>query len=268
MPRNITCTVVDGVATVALDRPDKLNGLTLGMLDELVAVARRLGRDRTVRAVVLTGEGPSFCAGLDFGSALKTPGGIVKAFLPLPWRGTNTFQEACWAFRRLDVPVIAVVRGHCFGGGVQLALAADYRFTTPDAKWSVLEAKWGLIPDMSGVQSLSEQVGMDVAKRLAMTGEVITGERAVELGLASEVAADPRAAADDLIATILTRSPDAVSAAKRIFTRTWSSGPRRTFARERIEQAQLLVAANTKRAQKAAFTKAAPAFATRGRRFL
>lgn len=263
----VTCTVERGVAQVRLDRPDKLNGLTLEMLDELVRTARRLREDREVRAVLLSGNGPSFCAGLDFGTVLEKPASIVPAFVPRPWRGTNTFQEACWAWRRLPVPVVAAVHGHCFGGGVQIALGADFRFTTPDARWSVLEAKWGLIPDMSGIQSLSEVVGLDVAKRLTMTGEVITGEEAARLGLATEVAADPLEAGEALVAEILNRSPDSVAAAKRLFERTWHSGARRTFARERAEQLRLLLRTpNTKRAQRAAFAKEEPSFGPRRKR--
>jgi enoyl-CoA hydratase/carnithine racemase len=261
---NISCTVDRGVARVALNRPDKLNGLTLEMLDGLATTARRLRADRSVRAVILSGEGDSFCAGLDFATVLKEPKAIAAAFIPRPWLGTNTFQEACWAWRRLPVPVVAVVHGHCYGGGVQIALGADFRFTTPDAKWSVLESKWGLIPDMSGIQSLTEVVGMDVAKRLTMTGEVITGEQAATIGLATGASEDPAAAADELVAQILSRSPDSVAAAKRLFERTWSSGPRRTFSRERAEQLRLLVRTpNTRRAQKAAFAKETPDFGPR-----
>ncbi len=264
---NISCTVAGGIARVQLNRPEKLNGLTLEMLDGLVTTARRLRDDRALRAVVLSGAGDSFCAGLDFATVLKDRTAIATAFVPRPWRGTNTFQEACWAWRRLPVPVVAVVHGHCYGGGVQIALGADFRFTTPDAMWSVLESKWGLIPDMSGVQSLTEVVGMDVAKRLTMTGEVITGERAVAIGLATGVADDPQAAADELVAQILTRSPDSVAAAKRLFESTWSAGPRRTFARERTEQLRLLVRTpNTRRAQQAAFSRATPEFGPRRKR--
>ena len=129
--RNITCTVDDGVARVWLDRPDKLNGLTLDMLAELVATSRRLRNDRTLRAVILTGAGDSFSAGLDFATALRDPKGIVRSFVPSALRGTNVFQEAAWGWRRLPVPVIAVVQGHCYGGGLQIALAADFRFSTP-----------------------------------------------------------------------------------------------------------------------------------------
>jgi enoyl-CoA hydratase/carnithine racemase len=125
--------VADGIAHVRLTRAEKLNALTLQTLDELIATAAELRKDKTLRAVVLSGEGDSFCAGLDFASALKSPAGIVKAFVPLPWRGTNAVQEACWAWRRLPVPVIAAVDGHCYGGGLQLALAADFRIATPDS---------------------------------------------------------------------------------------------------------------------------------------
>ena len=111
--------------------------------------------------MIISGEGASFCAGLDFGSVMKKPAGIVGAFLPRPWRGTNVFQEACWAWRRLPVPVIAAVHGHCYGGGLQIALAADFRIATPDSEWSVLEGRWGIIPDMTGVRTLAELVGID-----------------------------------------------------------------------------------------------------------
>jgi hypothetical protein len=170
MPELVTCAVSDGIARVRLSRPEKLNALTLQTLDELVATARSLRRDRTLRAVVLSGAGESFCAGLDFGSVLREPAGIARSFLPRPWRGTNTFQEACWAWRRLPVPVIAAVHGHCYGGGLQIALAADFRFATPDSDWSVLEGRWGIIPDMTGIRTLSELVGIDTAKQLTMTG--------------------------------------------------------------------------------------------------
>jgi len=261
----VSCTITDGIAQVRLDRPDKLNALTLPLLDELVATARRLRGDRSLRAVVLAGEGDSFCAGLDFASTLKRPAEVAKAFVPRPWRGTNTFQEACWAWRRVPAPVIAAVQGHCLGGGVQIALAADFRFATPDSTWSVLEGKWGIIPDMSGVQALSELVGIDTAKRLTMTAEMISGDRAHDLGLVTELDADPVVAATAFAQRLAERSPDALAAAKRLFDDTWHRSPRRTFARERIEQAFLLFGANTKIAREAALKKVAPAYKPRQR---
>lgn len=260
---NITCTIDDGIAQVWLDRPDKLNGMTLPMLGELAATAKRLRQDKSLRAVVLAGAGESFSAGLDFASALRNPGRVARTFLPSPLRGTNTFQEAAWGWRRLPVPVIAAVKGHCYGGGVQLALGADFRISTPDAQWSVLEAKWGLIPDMSGIRSLAEVVGMDRAKLLTMTGDTFSGEQAKEYGLVTELSADPLAAADELAGQLKTRSPDAIAAAKRLFNDTWNSTPRRTFARERAEQLALLLNANTRIAREAAFRRETPVFTAR-----
>jgi enoyl-CoA hydratase/carnithine racemase len=262
---HVTCTVRDGVAQVRLDRPEKLNALTLQILDDLVSTAHSLRRDKSLRAVVLAGEGDAFCAGLDFGSVLRQPVKIAASFVPRPWRGTNTFQEACWAWRRLPVPVIAAVHGHCLGGGLQLALAADFRFATPDSRWSVLEGKWGIIPDMSGVRSMAELVGIDVAKKLTMTAEVISGKEARDLGLVTGLDADPLAAADALIRQLSDRSPDQLAAAKRLFNGTWTSSPRRTFARERVEQAWLLAAHNTRIAREAATKRIAPEFRPRAR---
>lgn len=229
----------DAVAHVRLDRPDKLNALTLDMLTDLAATARRLRRVPGLRAVVLSGEGRSFGAGLDLGAAARDPAGVARAFVPT-WRGTNRFQEACWAWRRLPVPVIAAVHGHVLGGALQLALAADLRITAPDARWCVMEVARGLVPDMSGVQVLSELTGMETARRLTLTAEEFSGTEAVRLGLASSASADPLTEARALAGTIAGHRPEAVRAAKRLLDRTWRRGPLRTFAAERAAQLRLL----------------------------
>lgn len=238
---------VDEVVQVRLSRPDKLNALTLEMLDDLVAVARAVRRDPTARAVVLSGQGEAFCAGLDLGRALKEPVGIARRFVPRPWWGTNVFQEACWAWRRLPVPVVAAVHGHCLGAGIQLALGADFRVSTPDARWSVREAHWGLVPDMSGIRSLSELVGLDVAQELTLGARVLGGEEAAALGLVTRVADDPVAGARELLAPILANDPKAVAAGKRLLTGARTSSARRTFARERRAQLTLLARMDRKR---------------------
>ena len=145
-------------------------------------------------------------------------------------------------------------------------MAADFRFATPDSQWSVLEGRWGIIPDMSGVASLSELVGIDTAKRLTMTADVVSGTQAHELGLVTEVATDQLAAARAFAEQLMLRSPDALAAAKRLFGGTWHAGARRTFARERVEQLFLLAAANTKAARTAAFARVAPSYGPRGGR--
>src|SRR5947208_10929090 len=139
-----------------MTRAEKFNGLDLDMLDALVAAAATIKGDRAVRAVILRGDGPAFCAGLDFASVSRQPLRVARAFLRLPGRTTNLFQQTCWAWRELPVPVLAVLHGRCYGGGMQLALGADFRYSTTDCELSIMEAKWGLIPDMTGSVTLRE----------------------------------------------------------------------------------------------------------------
>jgi enoyl-CoA hydratase/carnithine racemase len=243
---------IDGpIAYVWLNRPDKLNGVDLEMLSELVATAGTLRKNRELRAVIIQGKGDAFCAGLDFASAMKSPPKIIRFFLPNPFRGTNVFQRSNWAWRELPIPVIAVTHGRCYGAGLQLALAADFRFSTPDCEWSVLEAKWGLVPDMSGTVPLGELVTADVAKRLTMTGEIVTGTRAKELGLVSGVGEDPLKDALELVDQLSTRSPDSVAATKKLLNETRRSRPRRAFRIERSLQLKMMRSRNFATARKA-----------------
>ncbi len=261
--RQVETEIEGPIARVWLNRPEKLNAITFELLDGLVEAAARIERERSVRAVVLEGRGSSFCAGLDFGSVLSQKREVAKRFLAHPLRGTNGFQRPLWAWRELPVPVIALTRGHVFGGGIQLALAADFRFTTPDCQWSVMEAKWGLVPDMSGTVPLGELLPADLAKRLVLTGEVFSGERAAEYGVASGVHEDPSVPADELIGQILERSPDSVAAGKRLMDRTRHSTPRRAFRLERRFQQAMMRASNTREARRAGAAKESPSFGPR-----
>ncbi|MGI9085435.1 MAG: crotonase/enoyl-CoA hydratase family protein [Aeromicrobium sp.] len=262
-PRVIT--EIDGpVAYVWLNRPDKLNGMELEMLQGLIDAAAAIRRNRDVRVVVLQGKGGSFCAGLDFDEAGKSrKARLARFFVPNPWLGTNLFQRTGWAWRDLPVPVIAVTRGHVFGGGLQLALAADFRFTTPDCQWSILEAKWGLVPDMSGTVPLAELTTADVAKRLTMTGEIFSGQEAVEYGLASGAADDPMKPATELVEALLARSPDSVSASKKLLNRSRRGGLRGAFGRERRYQLRMFRSPNTAIARKAGMNRSEPEFRPR-----
>ncbi|MRJ99952.1 crotonase/enoyl-CoA hydratase family protein [Aeromicrobium sp. S22] len=256
-------TEIDGpVAYVSLNRPDKLNGVDLDTIDELIAAATALKENREIRAVVLQGRGRSFCAGLDFASAFTDKKRVARYFLAGP-RLVNRFQRVNQVWRELPVPVIAVVQGHCYGAGLQLAACADFRFTTPDATWSILEAKWGLVPDMAGTVPFSELLPADVLMRLAMTGEQLTGERAVELGLATGVADDPLAAALALVEQIAQRSPDSVAATKRLVYGTRRGSLRATYRLERRLQSAMFKARNTAIARKAGAAKEAPVFGPR-----
>jgi enoyl-CoA hydratase/carnithine racemase len=242
-PERVTAQIRDGIAHVRLARPAKLNGLDVPMLRALAETASRLRRDPDLRAVILAGDGEACCAGLDFASVGKDPRGFAQVVVKLPG-GLNGVQRACWAWRELPVPVIAVLHGHCYGGGLQLALAADFRIATPDCQLSIMEGRWGLLPDMTGSVTLRELVPMDVAMRLAMTAETFTGARARELGLVTEVSEEPMAAAEALAGQLLTRSPDALAATKTLLHRTWSRPPRWAFWTETVLQARLLRGAN------------------------
>jgi len=250
------------IAVVSLDRPDKYNGLDLAMMQALDKAARILRKRREVRAVVLRGAGPAFCAGLDFASVLRRPGKLVTAFLPW-WRKTNLFQRLCLAWRDLDVPVIAVTHGYCFGGGLQLALGCDFRISAPDCKFSIMEIQWGLIPDMGASVTLRELLPADQALELTLTGRQFDAQEALAKQLITRIDDDPLQAALALAETISTHSPDAVAAAKRLFKTTRVAPERRALRRERWLQLKLLLGSNQREAMKARMEKRVARFKTR-----
>lgn len=240
------------VAEVILSRPERHNAVGEDTLAELIAIGRDLRKDRDLRAVILRGEGPSFCSGLNIPAFMKSPKGMLLNFLRPLWRNTNNFQEVAWVWRRLPVPVIAVLHGRCYGAGMQIALAADFRLATPDCELSIMEAKWGLIPDMSGTVTLREVLPLDVAKRLSMTAECFTAEQGRAWGLVTETHADPLAAAHALADVLVTRSPDSVAATKLLFQRAWPASVCKAFRLERLYQLRLLLGRNQRQAVKRA----------------
>ncbi len=250
------------VAMVALNRPDKYNGLDLDMMQALVDAARRVRKRREARAVVLHGEGKAFCAGLDFASVTRQPLRIVRGFLPW-WRKDNLFQRMCLAWRDLPVPVIAVTHGYCFGGGMQLALGCDFRFSTPDCRFSIMEIEWGLIPDMGASVTLRDLVPLDVAMELTMTGRQFDAREALALNLVSRVDDEPLEAALAFVQTMGVRSPDAIAAAKSLLRDTRTGSERRALRRERWKQLKLLLGANQREAMRAKFEKREPKFRRR-----
>jgi enoyl-CoA hydratase/carnithine racemase len=209
----------NGVADVRLSRPDKLNALDAEMFQALAETGKSLAEDSSLRCVVLSGEGRGFCAGLDVMSFAKPPasGRPQVNLLDRPAGSVATHaQAAANVWREVPVPVIAAIHGVAYGGGLQIALAADIRLVAPDARLSVMEIKWGLVPDMTGTQTLRRLVRLDVAKELTFTGRIVSGTEAVELGLATRVSDDPAAEARVLARDIAGRSPDAIRAAKRL----------------------------------------------------
>jgi enoyl-CoA hydratase/carnithine racemase len=238
--QRVAIDVSDHVATVTLTRPEKHNALDVAMFDGIAAAAARVAAEPGVRAVVLHGEGPSFCSGLDVAGVMANQPGSDALMDPLHGPVPNWFQRTAHGWLEVPVPVIAAIHGHCLGGGLQIALAADIRFATPDARMSVLEVKWGLIPDMAITRTLPRLVGIDVAKELAYTGRVISGSDAHALGLVTHIADDPLAAAQELAAEIASRSPDAVRGMKRLFNESWTGSTEETLRLEADIQLGLL----------------------------
>lgn len=268
MTDRVTVAIADGVADVRLDRPDKMNALDAEMFRALLDTGAALAADRSVRAVVLSGEGRGFCAGLDFGGFMAMAGDDGGDGGGVSWIGqvpegevTHNAQQTCWVWREMAAPVIAAVHGVALGGGIQLALAADLRIVAPDAKLSVLESRWGISPDMTATVSLVEVVGLDRAKELALTGRMISGTEAFDIGLATRLADDPWAEAMDLAHEIAGRSPHAMQAIKRLLNASPHRAPAESFAAERAEIAALIGSANQVEAVTAYFEQRTPDFA-------
>jgi enoyl-CoA hydratase/carnithine racemase len=270
MEQRVSISISDGVADVRLVRADKMNALDAAMFDALVAATARLAEEKGVRAVVLSGEGRSFCAGLDMGrfAAMKEEGGNGLAGgerdLAARTHGLANYpQQAVWGWRQLPVPVIAAIQGVAFGGGFQLALGADMRFLSPDARMSIMEIKWGLVPDMAGTPILASLVRDDILRELTYTGRIFSAQEALSYGLATRICDDPRAAAFEVAREIAGKSPDAIRAAKRMLNNlTVDPGP--ALLAESVEQMKLMGSANQIEAVRANIDKRAPRFADVG----
>lgn len=233
-PERVQIEIDGGIAGVRLVRGDKHNGLDWPMfvaLNEAVEEVEAAGKD--VRVVVLSGDGPSFCAGLDFKSFMAGNGDLAgDGFARREGDDANFAQRVTYGWRTLPVPVIAALRGACLGGGLQLALAADVRLAEPSTRMSVMEVRYGLVPDMGLSQSIAPLVRPDVARELAYTGRIVEAEEALELGLVTRIVDDAEAAARELAAEIAEKSPEAIRAIKRLAGEAWGKPPAEALALE------------------------------------
>ncbi|MDP1632250.1 MAG: crotonase/enoyl-CoA hydratase family protein [Caulobacter sp.] len=245
----ISVTVTDGVADVRLTRADKMNALDDAMFQALIDAGERLKTEPGLRAVVLSGEGRAFCAGLDMGNFGKMASGERKGGdglvdTPRTPGGANRAQQAVMVWREIPVPVIAAVHGVAFGGGFQLTLGADLRFVTPDARLSILEIKWGLVPDMGGVVLMRHLARDDVIRELTWSGRQFTGVEALEYGFATRVCSEPHAEAMDLANEIASKNPHAIRAGKRLFTLAAGDDQVEILKAESVEQGALIGSPN------------------------
>ena len=266
MSERVTMRITEGVADVRMNRPEKRNALDGAMFQGLAEMGERLKAEPGVRVVVLSGEGSSFCAGLDFSSFQMMSSGER----PQPSDGnpgemqdgriTHLGQQVCWVWQEIPVPVIAAVHGHALGGGIQIALGADIRIVHPDTQMSVREVHWGLVPDMTGTLMLSSLVRSDVAKELVFTARVFDGREAFALGLATKLSETPLDAALSMAAEIAGRSPDAIRGAKALLNGMFNEGAAHQFAEERRVIGSLIGRPNQVEAVMANFEKRVAAF--------
>ncbi|WP_233128902.1 crotonase/enoyl-CoA hydratase family protein [Halovibrio salipaludis] len=248
MDKRVTLDIENDIAYVTLKRPDKYNGLDMAMFNAIADTARTLKKDRSIRAVILQGSGKVFCSGLDVKSVTANPMNFAKLLFKPGRKISNLAQDVGYLWREVPAPVIAVTHGVCYGGGLQIALGADFRYSTRDCEFSIMEAKWGLIPDMSITTTLSELMPIDKAKELTMTARVIEAPEAEHLGMVTHVSDSPLADAEAFVEELKEKSPDAVAATKLLYNRAWQADDRTALGWETRLQKKIIARANQRTA--------------------
>lgn len=249
-----------GVAQVKLTRGDKMNALDPEMFARIIEAGHHLQKARGLRAVVLSGEGRSFCAGLDTASLAQEPSSDEPLLTERTYGNSNTFQQVAMQWRKLPVPVIAAIHGVCFGGGLQIASGADIRIAAPDTRMAIMELKWGLVPDMGGYALWRGLVRDDVLRELIYTNREFSGEEAVGLGLVTSLDEDPSACATALAHQIASRNPHAIRAAKRLSNSMHDRSTNDLLMEESIEQHAIMRTPNQVEAVIAGMAKRDPKF--------
>ncbi|MEE9439759.1 MAG: crotonase/enoyl-CoA hydratase family protein [Saprospiraceae bacterium] len=257
MNDNVKIKIKDHIAVVSLSRPDKMNALDIQMFNNLISIAGIIDNDVSIRCVVIHGEGKSFCAGMDLSNFMDTdPDSPINQPLINRTHGiANIWQKAVYIWKELQVPVIAAVHGVAIGGGLQLMLAADVKYVAPDTKLSIMEMKYGLIPDMAGTQLMRHTVREDVIRELTYTNRMFSGVEAVDFGFATHVSDNPFDAAYKLATTIAEKSPDAIVKAKKLLNAAPYLSQSQGLVLESEFQQQLLKSKNQMEAVFAAMQK-------------
>jgi len=261
MSESVTISVDGHIAQVTLNRPDKYNAVSLDMFEALGDAGQQLASNRSLRAVVLHGAGPNFCAGIDVDIFRQND--VVfdaEAMTPIEPSPANRFQLAAYTWRELPVPVICAITGVAYGAGLQIALGADLRYATADARLSIMEIQWGLIPDMGISTTLRDILPVDRVKELAWSGRAVSGQEALQLGLVTALHEDPLAAALETASTISSKSPDAIRSMKRLFNSAWQMSETEALALEAELQLGVLGADNQLEAVMANVERREPKF--------
>ena len=262
MSDRVRISIEGHVAEVMLDRPGKMNALDIPMFEALDAAGRRLHSEQGVRAVVLHGAGDNFCAGIDLSTFSEGGPEAVKTLLaPVEGSIANLAQRAAYAWRELSVPVICALHGVTFGGGFQVAMGADLRFAAPDTQFSIMESKWGLIPDMAISTTLRGIVPPDRIKELAWSGRIFGAEESLDLGILTAIEQDPLTAARSVAEACAARSPQAIQGVKRLVNEAWGLSEQQALALEARIQVGLLGSPNQREAVLANMERRSPEFA-------
>lgn len=242
----INIELKQNIAYVTLARPDKRNALDMAMFKGIVATIKTLRKDRSIRAVIVSGQGEDFCSGLDVKSMMKSASGPLKLLTKFnPW-SANLAQRVSTDWQKIGAPVIMVIHGRCWGGGLHIALGGDIRIAKPDASLSIMEGRWGMIPDMGGLLALRTHCRIDVAKELTMTAKIIDAIEAQKAGLITHITDDPMATAQKLAEEICLQSPDSVAAVKKLYNKSWLGGRGTALMRETFYQLRVILGKNSK----------------------
>jgi enoyl-CoA hydratase/carnithine racemase len=253
-------SVDKGIALVKLNRPEKHNALDFEMFVAIEQCIKAIKRNKAVRVVVVSGNGESFCSGIDIKSLLSSKSSALRLLAKWLPGNANLAQRVCIGWRRLNVPVIMVLHGKCWGGGMQIALGGDFRIASTDCSLAIMESKWGLIPDMGGTNSLLKCLAADQAMKLAMTATPISAESAHSCGLITEVSTQPFDAAMSLAKQLIERSPDTNKAIKLIYHKLWNLSERRVLALETLHQIKILFGKNQRIAVKRSLNQSSQKF--------
>lgn len=240
----VQLTIDNDIATVSLNRPDKLNAIDMPMFQQLDRISRDLKKQKKVRAVIVKGNGSDFCSGLDVKNVLSSSKNAMKLlFKWLPGQ-PNMAQRVSVNWRKLNIPVIMVLHGRCWGGGMQIALGGDFRIAAPDTKMAIMENKWGLIPDMGGTLALRETIAVDHAMELSMTAKEIDAQQAHQMGLLTHISDDPMAHAMALAEELKNRNPDTIKHIKHFYQKAWHKNDRALLAGETLSQIKIISGKN------------------------
>lgn len=236
----------NGIAEVILNRPDKLNALDMPMFRALNKAIDDIRKNKKIRVVIVSGAGDDFCSGLDIKAVMKSPSAAISLLLKWLPGNANLAQKITAKWRKLPVPVIMAIHGRCWGGGMQIALGGDFRIAQPEASLSIMESRWGLIPDMAGNTALTRLMPIDQAMKLAMTAQTFNAEQGKEFHLITQTSNEPLQAAQNLALELIERSPDVLAALKKLYQNNWNKSERVMLAKESWYQVRILTGKNQK----------------------